>query len=89
MMIFEKIQSVSYQTSMGIPYYELTTPAAMRAHLEGANYAFGDGHVKWYSWQKMIALSGGDLTKLASTCGGVNKIPENPTCSKFWNGFTQ
>ncbi len=27
--------------------------APLRRHIDGGNYLFADGHVKWFSWQNM------------------------------------
>lgn len=62
-----------------------TTSIRVMPHLEGGNYAFADGHVKWVSGEKMKALP-----STSTAC------PANPTatqiatyayCDLNWNPF--
>lgn len=54
-------------------YSEPLNSAALARHLEGNNYAFADGHVKWFRFGKV--LDGG-----ASVCSGGSGIA-SPTSS--------
>ena len=51
--------------------------AAMSRHLEGANYSFVDGHVKWLKPD----VPGNGVFTLTSTCGNGDKTMSPPTRS--------
>lgn len=40
-------------------------------HFDGANYAFADGHVKWFKRQDAVPLTGTDATGANATINGV------------------
>lgn len=52
-------------------------------HLTGANVAFADGHVKWYTARTpgLLYADTGTQTSCQSTCGSLERI-------KFWSPFT-
>jgi len=57
----------------------------VQPHLGGANIAFGDGHVKWLSFQTMLAAVGGIHN--ATACDLTNASAAPNYCSRLWNPF--
>jgi len=49
--IFSPINAASSPTQVQLG----ATNIAYKRHLEGANYLFCDGHVKWQKWDKMVS----------------------------------
>jgi prepilin-type N-terminal cleavage/methylation domain-containing protein/prepilin-type processing-associated H-X9-DG protein len=56
--------TVNFVTLGDLAYPATTIPNSTQKHLEGANYSFADGHVKWYRQDKItdVAASVGDPT---------------------------
>jgi prepilin-type processing-associated H-X9-DG protein len=52
-------------------------------HLEGMNLAFGDGHVKWMSLQRILAETG---PYVATDCNS-SFSNATPYCSALFNPF--
>lgn len=57
----------------------------VQPHLGGANITFGDGHVKWMSFQTMLSDVGGVYNKTA--CDLTNAAAAPNYCSRLWNPF--
>jgi prepilin-type N-terminal cleavage/methylation domain-containing protein/prepilin-type processing-associated H-X9-DG protein len=57
----------------------------VQPHLGGANVAFGDGHVKWMSFQTMLADVGGVHSTTACDLTNASAAPNY--CSRLWNPF--
>jgi len=52
-------------------------------HLEGINLVYGDGHVKWQSYDSLAAQIG----PYSSSACDLDTLPNVPYCSKIWNPF--
>jgi prepilin-type processing-associated H-X9-DG protein len=49
---------------------QVPNSAAATRHLEGANYAFADGHVKWFRPEKVLPANN------TSLCNGGTSTPD-------------
>ena len=53
-------------------YFDISIdPASTKRHLEGANYSFTDGHVKWYRPEKVLSANNGSAYDAAGKCAST------------------